>query len=103
MIENDHLQCSPFSFLLHPRALACVSPEDLCMATGNHGLLHIHPVNEQLTDCPAITTSCDPADVHPLIDQQSVEVIFRNHCWNWFCIVPLQLRGVDACQPDPFA
>ena len=46
------------------------------MATGNHGLLHIHPVNEQLTDCPAITTSCDPADAYPLIDQQSVEVIF---------------------------
>ena len=101
--KDVHLQRSSFCSLLRPRALACIFPEDLCMAAGNHGLLDIHPVNEQLTDCPAIAISCDSADAHPLIDQQSAEVIFRSDCWSWFCIVPLQLRCIDACQPDPFA
>jgi hypothetical protein len=86
-----------------PRALAGISPEDLGVAAGDHGLLDVRPVDEQLGHGPAISVSRNAANAHLLAHEHSVEVILRRHGWSWLGVLPLQLRGVDASQPDLFA
>ena len=101
---------SPFrgtECLPRPRALAGEAPIDLRMAAGDHGLLNIHPVDEQLADGSAVSVGCDAAKADRPSDHHSAEVIAGGDG----CVdihhrpggAPPHFRGVDAGQPDLFA
>ena len=93
----------PFRSPARPGALIGVFPKDLGMATGDHRLLNIHPVDEQLSDSPSITVGGDPAKADsPSFDHHPQVIAGR---FGTFRPSPLssQLRSVDAGQPDSFA
>ena len=72
------------------------------MAAGDHRLLHVHPVDEQLTDSPAIAVCGDPAKAdRPSFDHRP-QVIPSSLGAFRLSPLPPQLGSVDAGQPDPF-
>tara|TARA_B100001093_G_scaffold428089_1_gene422729 strand:+ start:709 stop:1134 length:426 start_codon:yes stop_codon:yes gene_type:complete len=93
---------SSFRYLAHPGALAGVRPIDRCMAAGDHGLLNIQPVDEQLTDGPAISVFGDSAKAQGLPGHHGPQVITGSPSPFRLSPFPSQLRSVDAGQPDPF-
>ena len=72
------------------------------MAAGDHRLLHVHPVDEQLTDGPAIAVGGDPAKADRPSFDHGPKVIAGSS--GPFRLSPLALHfwGVDAGQPDLF-
>ena len=93
---------SSFRYLAHPGALAGVRPIDRCMAAGDHGLLNIQPVDEQLTDGPAISVFGDSAKAQGLPGHHGPQVIASSSGPFRLNPLPSQLGCVDAGQPDPF-
>ena len=77
-------------------------PENLGVTAGDHGLLDVRPVDEKFHHGPAVSVGRDAANAHLLAHKHSVEMVLRCHGRSWLGALPLQLRGVDACQPDPF-
>ncbi len=72
------------------------------MAAGDHGLLHVHPVYEQLTDSPGIAVGGDaPKTDRPSFDHRP-QVIPGSLGAFRLSTLPPQLGSVDAGQPDPF-
>ena len=80
-----------------------MTPEDLGVAAGDHGLLDVRPVDEQLGHGPAVSVSRNASNAHLLAHEHPVEVILRRHGWSWPGALPLQLGGVDAGQTNFFA
>ncbi len=72
------------------------------MAAGDHRLLNIHPVDEKLTDSPAITVCGDPAKADRPSDHHGLKVITGSSGRFRLSPLPPQLGSVDAGQPDPF-
>ena len=71
------------------------------MAAGDHRLLNIHPVDEQLTDGSAIAIDGDPAKTdRPSFDHRP-QVIPGSLGAFRLSPLPPQLGSVDAGQPDP--
>ena len=91
---------SSFRYLAHPGALAGVRPIDRCMAAGDHGLLNIQPVDEQLTDGPAISVFGDSAKAQGLPGHHGPQVIASSSGPFRLNPLPSQLGCVDAGQPD---
>ena len=73
------------------------------MAAGDHRLLNIHPVDEQLTDGPAIAVGGDPAKADGLADHHGSKVIPGSLGPFRLSPFPSQFWRVDTGQPDPFA
>ncbi len=73
------------------------------MATGDHGQLHVHPVDEQLSDGSAIAIDGDPAKADGPSDQHCPQVIPGSTGPLLLSPLPFQLRSVDASKPDPFS
>ena len=71
------------------------------MAAGDHRLLNIHPVDEQLTDGPAITVGGDPTKADSPSFDHSAEMITGSPCALRLSSLPSQFWCVDAGQPDP--
>ena len=72
------------------------------MAAGDHRLLHVHPVDEQLSDGSAIAIDGDPAKADGLPDHHGPKVIASSSGPFWLSPLPPQLGSVDAGQPDLF-
>ena len=72
------------------------------MAAGDHHLLHVHPVDEQLTDGPAIAIDRYPAKADRPSDHHGSKVITGSLGAFRLSPFPPQLGSVDAGQPDPF-
>ena len=85
-----------------PGALAGVLQKDLRMSAGDHRLLNIHPVDEQLTDGSAIAIDGDPAKADRPSDHHRSKVITGSSGPFRLSPLPFQLGSVDASQPDPF-
>ena len=74
----------------------------LGMAAGDHRLLHVHPVDEQLPDGSAIAIDRDPAKAdRPSFDHRP-QVIPGSLGAFRLSQLPPQLGSVDAGQPDAF-
>ena len=84
-----------------PWARTGVLPIDLRMAAGDHRLLNIHPVDEQLTDGPAIAIDRDPPKTDRPSDHHGPKVITGSSGRFRLSPLPSQFRSVDAGQPDP--
>ena len=72
------------------------------MTAGDHRLLNIHPVDEQLTDGPAIAVGGDPPKADGLPDHHGSKVIPGSLGAFRLSTLPPQLGSVDAGQPDLF-
>ena len=85
-----------------PRALAGVLPKDLRMAAGDHRLLGIHSVHEQLPDGSTITVAGDPAKADRLADHHGLKVITGSPGPLRLSPIPSHFWGVDAGQTNLF-
>jgi len=72
------------------------------MAAGDHRLLHVHPVDEQLPDGSAIAVCSDPAKTDRPSFHHCPQVIPGSLGAFRLSPLPPQLGSVDAGQPDPF-
>ena len=73
------------------------------MAAGDHRLLDIRAIDEQLGHGSLVPIFRDPSDANGLAHQHAVEVVLRCHGGGWLGLAALSLRGVDAGQSDGFA
>ena len=73
------------------------------MATGDHCLLDIPPVDKQFGHSPVVVICRDPADANGLIHQHPIQVVLRCHGWRRFGVFALQRGCVNAGQPDFFS
>ena len=82
--------------------MAGVTPINIGLATGDHRLLHIRPIHEQLPDGPAIAVGGDPAKDDGPSDHHPAKVITGTPGPFWLSPRPIELGSVNAGQPDPF-
>ena len=85
-----------------PRALFGVSPIDLSVAAGHHGLLMFVPSTNSRRRFGRIVR-CDAAKADGPSDHHSAKVIAGCGGRDWIGSFPAHLGGVDAGQPDPFS
>ena len=71
------------------------------MAAGDHGLLNIPPIDEQLTDSSAVAIEHDSTKADRPSDNHSSKVIPGIPGPLRLSTLSSQLGGVDARQPDP--
>ena len=83
--------------------MVCVTPIDPGISTGNHGQLHIHLVDKQLSDSPAITVDRDASKPDGSSHNHPAKVIPGSPRGNRISPFSPQFRGIDAGQPNPLA
>ena len=71
------------------------------MAAGDHRLLHVHPVDKELTHSPAITVAGDPAKADSPSFDYPAKVITGSSGPFWLSPLPSQFWSIYASQPDP--
>ena len=59
------------------------------MAAGDHHLLNIRAVDEQLGHCSLVPIFRDPSDANGLVHQHAVEVVLRRHGGGWLGLAAL--------------
>ena len=77
-----------------------VFPIDLSVAAVHHGLLYVHPVDIQLTDCSVIAVGRDAAHAELSSNTHSSQPIAPSPSSLWLCSLAFQLRSIDTGQPD---
>ena len=71
------------------------------MATGDHRLLHVHAIDKQLTDSPAIAVRGDAKQAHGLADHHGPEMVASCSGSLWLGPASFQLWCINARKPDP--
>ena len=82
--------------------MVCETPIDLGMVAGDHRLLDVHSVIEQLPDGPAEAIGGDPAKADRPSDDHRPQVITGSFGPFRLSSLPFQFWRVDASKPDSF-